>query len=126
MKFAQRVFLIAGLLGLPVLAAMYFLEDLYGRLVPPPLTHPEFYYGFVGVTLAFQMVYVLIGLDPVRYRPMMPIAAFAKATFVAAIAVLVFRGRVPAGPAMIVVPDLIFAVLFMYAYVALANALSAP
>ena len=44
----------------------------------PEINHPELYYGFVGVTLAWQIVYVLIGLDPLRYRPFMLLARSAK------------------------------------------------
>ena len=37
---------------------------------PPPVTHPEFYYGFVGVALAFQLVFLTIASDPLKYRPL--------------------------------------------------------
>lgn len=37
------------------------------------LTHPEFYYGFVGVAVLWQVVFVLLARDPFRYRPLMPI-----------------------------------------------------
>ena len=122
MKFTQRVFLIAGVFGLAILPAMYFLEGFYGRQVPPPITHPEFFYGFVGVTLAFQIVYLFIGWDPPRYRPLMLVGALGKGSFVVAVAVLIAVGRVPVGPALLVAPDLIFAVLFVYAYVVTGKA----
>jgi len=51
-----------------------------------------------------------------RYRPMMLVGAFGKGSFVVALAVLVAQGRVPFGPALMVAPDLIFAVLFVHAY----------
>src|SRR5262245_63460257 len=50
MKFARIVFLVAGIYGLLVVAPQYFLEAKIGRDTPPPITHPEFFYGFVGVT----------------------------------------------------------------------------
>jgi hypothetical protein len=116
MRFSQRLFLIAGIFGVAILPPMYFFEDFFGRQVPPPITHPEFYYGFIGVTFAFQIVYLFIAWDPLRYRPMMLVGAFGKGSFVVALAVLVAQGRVPFGPALMVAPDLIFAVLFVHAY----------
>jgi hypothetical protein len=52
MKFAKIVFLIAGIQGLLILAPLYFLERTIGRQAPPAITHPEYFYGFVGVALA--------------------------------------------------------------------------
>ncbi|HVU86560.1 MAG TPA: hypothetical protein VHD36_04525 [Pirellulales bacterium] len=116
MKFAQRVFLIAAAFGLLILPPMYFLEDFLGRQVPPPITHPEIYYGFVSVTLAWQIGYLLIGIDPLRYRPFMLLGAFAKGSFVLSTALLVALERAPLGPSLVVLPDAIFAVLFVTAY----------
>ena len=45
MKFAKIVFLVAGIYGLIVLLPLYFLEERTGRDFPPPITHPEYYYG---------------------------------------------------------------------------------
>ena len=109
--------MIAGIFGLVILPPMYFLEGFYGRQIPPEINHPELYYGFVGVTLSWQIVYVLIGLDPLRYQPLMLLAALAKASFVAAVGVLVAMGRTAVGPALLVAPDLVFAALFIYAFV---------
>ena len=81
MTFAQRLFLAAGIFGLVMLPPMYFLEDFYGRQVPPPIEHPELYYGFVGITLAWQLMYLLIAWDPRRYRPVMLVGAFGKGSF---------------------------------------------
>lgn len=49
MKFAKRVFSVAGLYGVIVIVPMYFAEGRIGRDHPPAITHPEFYYGFLGV-----------------------------------------------------------------------------
>ncbi len=122
MRLAQRLFLFAGILGLVVLPALYFTEGFFAHLVPPEFSHPEFYYGFVGVTLAFQVVYLIIGLDPLRYRPLMPVAAAAKGSFVATMVVMVALGRIPLAPALSVLPDFVFAVLFLYAFFVTAPA----
>lgn len=52
MRFTSRLFLIAGIYGLLVLVPQYFLEEKNGRDYPPAITHPEYYYGFVGVAVA--------------------------------------------------------------------------
>ena len=60
MKFAKLVFLIAGIYGLIALLPQYFLEGRIGQNSPPPITHPEFYYGFLGVTVAWQILFLVI------------------------------------------------------------------
>ena len=57
MKFARIVFLVAGIYGLLVVAPQYFLEARIGRDTPPAITHPEFFYGFVGVE-SFSSVFI--------------------------------------------------------------------
>jgi len=44
----------------------YFLEEQFGRDHPPPVNHPELYYGFFGVTLSWQLMFLVIGSDPIR------------------------------------------------------------
>src|SRR5258706_4862087 len=71
MKFAKVVFWIAGIWGLLIIAPLYFMFDLIGRKDPPPITHPGFFYEFVGLALARQIAFLFIARDPVRYRPLM-------------------------------------------------------
>jgi hypothetical protein len=52
MKFAKIVFTIAGILGLLELVPLYFMYNLIRRQDPPAITHPGFYYGFVGTAIA--------------------------------------------------------------------------
>jgi hypothetical protein len=92
-KFARWVFTIAGIYGVIVVAPQYFLEHRFAQDLPPALTHPEHFYGFIGVTLAWQFVYLLIGTDPIRYRPVMLIAMFAKLSFGIACIMLYLQGR---------------------------------
>jgi len=117
MQFAQRVFTVAGVLRLLVLPPLYFLVGFLGEQVPPEITHPEFYYGFLGATIAWQIVYLLIGQSPGRFRPMMPLAALAKGSFVVAVLSLFALGRAPVVAAVAVGPDLLFVLLFARAYV---------
>ena len=116
MKFAKLVFLIAGIYGLIVVLPLYFFEEKTGRDYPPPITHPEYYYGFVGVTAAWQILYLLISTNPIRYRPVMIPPMLAKGSFVIAVTILYLQGRVSGtmlGASMI---DLLLVVLFFLAY----------
>jgi len=113
LTFPRRVFSIAGWYGLIVMLPQYFLE---AKVPPPPLTHPEHYYGFVGVTIAWQVMFLIIARDPVRYRTAMLAAMIEKFSFVVAIAVLYAQGRVAAAflpwPAI----DLVLGTLFVVSY----------
>ncbi|MDI1241860.1 MAG: hypothetical protein PSX80_08075, partial [bacterium] len=71
MRFARWTFLIAGIYGLLALVPMYFMESQIGVDTPPAITHPEYFYGFVGVAIAFQLVFLTISTDPAKYRPLM-------------------------------------------------------
>lgn len=116
MTFARRVFLFAGIYGLLALGPMYFLEGRLGRDFPPPVTHPEHFYGFVGVALAWQLAFLVISRDPGRYRLMMLPSIFEKLSFAAAVWILFLQARVSPillGPAGI---DLALAGLFAVAY----------
>src|SRR6476620_1838685 len=94
MRFAKWVFLLAGVSGVLMVVPPYFLEGRYGTDNPPPVNHPEFYYGFFGVTLAWQFMFLVIGSDPNRFRPAMILAMVEKVSFVAAIAILYALERV--------------------------------
>ena len=92
-RFARRVYAAAGIYGLVALLPMYFLESKYGVDHPPAVTHPEFFYGFVGVAVAWQIAFLVIARDPLRYRPLMPATLVEKFSFTIAVTVLYFGGR---------------------------------
>jgi len=117
MRFARRVFLVAGIYGLIVMAPQYFLEQRVSRDYPPAVTHPEFYYGFVGVTLAWQVLFRVIARDPLRLRPAMPVAVLEKAAFAVAVPILFALGRVHASLLPFAAIDALLGVLFAKAYV---------
>jgi hypothetical protein len=117
MVFARRVFLTAGIYGLIVIAPQLFLEGKTSRDYPPAITHPEFYYGFVGTALAWQVVFLMIGRDPIRYRPLMPVAALIeKGLFGAVVPVLHHQGRVPSLMVIFAAIDLVLGLLFLVSW----------
>ncbi|MGZ5441573.1 MAG: hypothetical protein ACXW5U_04100 [Thermoanaerobaculia bacterium] len=112
MTFAKRVFFIAAVYGVIVLVPQYFMEARIGRDFPPPITHPEHFYGFVGIALAWQFLFFVIARDPVRYRPAMIVAILEKLAFGVAAVVLFSQGRLAAPILGAGVIDLVLAALF--------------
>ena len=116
MQFARRVFLFATAFGMFVVPPLFFLEGYLGRNFPPEITHPEFYYGFTGAVFSWQLIYLLIACDPLRYRPLMLLGALCKASFAIAVFTLVAQGRTPLGPSLLVLGDVILTPLFVWAF----------
>jgi hypothetical protein len=116
MKFAKIVFWVAGIWGLLVFTPLYFMFDLIGRNDPPPITHPGFFYGFVGVALAWQVVFIFIATNPARYRPLMIPSVLEKVTYGAAVVTLVSQGRMHGSDLVFAGTDLLLGLLFVIAY----------
>ncbi len=121
MKFARIVFWIAAIWGVLVLTPLYFIFDLIGQKDPPPITHPAFYYGFISVGLAFQVVFFVIAQDPVRLRPMMIPAVLEKFGYGASLIVLYLQHRLHSQDLALGCVDLLFGVLFIAAFVKTGN-----
>jgi hypothetical protein len=120
-NFARRLFLVAGTYGLAVLLPMFFLEDKIGEYDPPAIAHPEFYYGFVCVAVAWQIVYLMMWRDSHRFWPMLIPAIVGKAGFAISVLVLYAKGRLAAQNLVLPSIDLVLAVLFVWGYVALGR-----
>jgi hypothetical protein len=114
MRFARWVFLAAGLYGVVALAPMLFLE---GRLAPGN-AYPAFYYGFIGLALAWQLLFLALARDPVRFRPMMPFCVLEKASFAVAVPVLYLQGRTTGTMVAAAAMDALFGILFVAAFLA--------
>jgi hypothetical protein len=117
MKFAKWVFRIVGTLGILEIVPLFFYEAQLARDMPPALTHPEYYYGFAGVTLAWQVAFWVIGSDPRRYRPLMPVAILEKAGFVLPAFWLLAQGRLPNMILVFALLDMTYGLFFIVAYI---------
>ena len=117
MRFARAVFIVAGLWGIAVLGPLYALVDVSGRRYAPPSEYPHFFYGFVGVALAWQIAFLVIGSNPLRFRPLMIPAVIEKLGFVATSLVLYGRARIAWQDAQAAIPDFVLCVLFVAAFV---------
>ena len=118
MQLASRIFRGAAIYGVIVLLPLLFLEARFGTDNPPPLTHAEFYYGFTCSALAWQAVFWVIGSDPVRYRPLMLVAAvLEKFPWGLVVFGLGAMGRViPPGTYFFASMDVILGFLFILAW----------
>jgi len=116
MKFAKYVFIAAGVWGIAVLTPLFFLVDITGRPYAAPRDHPHFYYGFLAVAMAWQLAFLVIGSNPVRYRLLMIPAFIEKAGYIVTTTVLYGHGRISADEAGTAIPDSLLLVLFVVAF----------
>ena len=121
MVFVRWVFRIAGIYGLISLLPQYFIENQIGLDDPPAITHPEYFFGFIGIALAWQLVFLLVGRDPERYRPLMLPAVVEKLAFGVPVLVLYAAGRLPASVLLFGVLDLVLGSLFIASWRATAE-----
>ena len=99
-----------------VLTPLYFMFDLIGRKDPPPITHPAFYYGFVGAGLAWQVAFLIIAKYPVRLRLIMIPAVIEKFTYGIAMFVLYSQSRVHGSDMVFAAVDTLLGILFIIAF----------
>jgi hypothetical protein len=124
-RFARIVFIVAGIWGIAVLTPFYWLVDVTGRRYAPP-AYPHFFYGFIAVALVWQIAFLVIGLNPVRFRALMILAVLEKSGYVATLAVLYGQGRIAAADAAAAVPDGLLGLLFIAAFVKTRGSESRP
>jgi hypothetical protein len=115
-RFARRVFLTAGIYGIVVLLPQYLVESGLGLELPAPITRPEHFYGFIGVALSWQVVFLLIARDVQRYRPLMLAGALEKLSFGLPAVALYVAGRISAGVLGAGLIDLALGALFVIAF----------
>ena len=125
MKFAKIVFRIAAIWGFLIITPLYFLFDLVGKNDPPPITHPGFYYGFVGVALVWQFAFLIIASDPIRFRLLMIAAILEKLVYSVPVIILVSQKRMNPNDLVFAGIDLFLGVLFVFAYLRTPRAPSA-
>ncbi|MEM8917919.1 MAG: hypothetical protein AAGE37_03585 [Pseudomonadota bacterium] len=103
----------AAIFGIVALVPGFFSETQ----MQPPISHPEFYYGFHGLALVFQLIFIMIAMDPLRYRSLIPIAILEKASFFVPSLILWTQGRlVMGGPFIGAMIDGLLMLLFVLAW----------
>lgn len=104
----------AALYGALALLPMYFTP-------PPGLAQPVFYYGFIGVALAWQLAFWIIASDPVRYRLLILPGIVEKLGFGVAASYLYVTAELPLTLALGGALDLVMAALFAWAFIRLGT-----
>jgi hypothetical protein len=112
---------IAGVYGLIVLVPMYFFERKIGIDQPPAITHAEFFYGFLGVAIAWQVAFLIMSTDPIRYQPLLIAAVIEKFSFGIAAIVLFAYQRLAAQMLIAGLIDLTLGIGFLIASIGLRN-----
>lgn len=112
----RTIYRTAAIVGIAMLAPLYAMEARVAELSPPAVTHPEHYYGFVGLALVWQFAFLLIARDPIRYRPLMPITFLEKLSFGGAVVWLYLAGRVDTMVLGAGLADLTWLLLFVVAW----------
>jgi hypothetical protein len=115
-RFARIGFVGAGVWGIAVLTPFYWLVDITGRHYLPPVDYPHFFYGFVSVAMAWQIAFLVIGSNPLRFRPLMIPSVLEKLGHVTTVAVLYGQSRISSTDAQGAIPDLLLGVLFIVAF----------
>lgn len=116
MKFARVVFTVAGVYGLIVLLPQYFFIEKNRRDFPPAITHAEWYFGFIGVAVAWQIAFLVFAKNPVRYRPLMLPATTEKVAFGIVACILYMLGRLSVSLFAAGIIDLVLGLMFVVAY----------
>ena len=114
-KLARWIFIIAAICGIPLLGVWFFITP---KMVGHASSQqPEIYYGFAGLGLAWQAVFLLIAYDPYRYRPLMLFAAIGEKFFFSGMLVVLLLKHI-ARPHWIppAVCDGVLGVAFVVAY----------
>jgi hypothetical protein len=114
-RFAKWTFLVAGIYGILATVPLY-LQEAMGEEHPLPLNHPEYYYGFAGVVIAWGVLFLFLSRDPLRYRPLMIPSVLEKVSFVPPVFILYSQGRIPSMFIPLALIDLAFAILFVISY----------
>ena len=118
MRFAKAVYWVAGIWGVLIITPLYFMINVIADKDPPAITHPAFYYGFAGTALAWQIAFLVIARDPVRFRPMMIPSMAEKFLYGPMIVILVMQRRTNPRDLVFAATDTILGILFVAAWVA--------
>ena len=116
MRFPKMCFAFAGWWGVISLTPLLFFYKAIGKLSPPQLNHPEYYFGFLTVALAWQIGFLVISRDPVRYRTMMLPGMIEKFGYAACCFVLLAEHQVSSITAMFGAVDFVLGLGFLLSY----------
>jgi hypothetical protein len=116
MKFSKYTFGIAAAYGIFVILPLFFSEQKLGIDYPPPINHAEYFYSFAGVALVWQILFIFVAWDPIRFKPIIIPCILEKLSLLPAFLLLFPLGRFPQLWIPMLLIDLGFAAAFFMAY----------
>ena len=116
MRLAKIIFIGAGIWGIAVLTPLYWLVDISGRHYAPPNDYPQFFYGFIGVAIAWQIAFLVIGSNPARFRMLMIPAMIEKFGYISTLILMYGRSQISSIDVQPAVPDGLIGLLFIVAF----------
>jgi len=116
MRSVQNIFRAAGIYGLIVTLPQYFRMEANGTHFPPAITHPEYYFGFIGLIVVFQLLFLVIGHDPMHYRSLMPLCMLEKIAYADPASILYYQHKLAFPMFIAGAVDLVWGVLFLWAF----------
>lgn len=117
-RHASWLFRVAAIYGAILLLPLYVLEGEVAAPAPR-LIAPEFFYGFIGAALGFQILYWIIGGAPRRYHALMLLGVAGKLGFWVPVTILWTLDRTPTSTFAVTCGDLILAIAFFAAWTSL-------
>jgi hypothetical protein len=121
MKFTRWTFIIAGVYGIVMLVPLYFSEKQISTDFPPAITHLEYFYGFISIALVWQILFLLIAFNPLRYKLVIIPAILEKLSF--GIITIFLLGQQKISPVMLGpgIIDIVFGCLFIVIFFKMKN-----
>ena len=113
-KWPAIIFKGAGIYGIIVMILLLVAPTQV--LNEPTVIHPEYYFGFVMVGLVWQIAFLVVGSDPVRFRPIMPVCMCEKFFYITLLTFLIMTHRTPERMWPAVVLDGLVGCAFIYAW----------
>ncbi len=115
-KISRNIFRLSGIYGLLILIPQLFRESSFAT-AGVSLNHPEFFYGFFLVSLAFQVLFLIISTDPVKYRSVMLACFIEKGGHFTSCVLLFLNNRLATDMMIASSPDALMLCLFIYSYI---------
>jgi len=116
MTFARLAYLLAGLWGVIVIALGYASYITGTDQSLAAIARPEMVHGFFLMAMPWQLLFLVISRDPLRYNTIMPITVLEKLPFAAVTLTLFTKGQVTPMMGFFAAMDGLWGVSFCVAY----------
>jgi hypothetical protein len=122
MKWTILLFYVAaaydGILGM---AFIFFPFSIFTWFNVPPPNHPGYIHFPAALLLVFAVMFINIARAPIRNRNLMPYGILLKVSYCSVVFWHWFAGGLPDMWKPFAVFDVIFGLLFLWAYISLEN-----